>query len=380
MWICSRCRANNYDNANYCSNCGQNRKTQFQESKNTHTQSSKPSNTSNIKTKRNILIIAVCVITAVIIYNIYISKNSVPSALSYKPTYSDKTASIDSPFDVSISETVLFDEDRVKITAVHYEQSPSSGRYEDIIIYINNSTYESVYVSGARVKINGIVQKADTGGSHAEMHSNTYGMIRLDPEYINLSGNKRILSLEVSLYVSPWDVWSPYVKIPVVDNGTHKFYSTPVQLTLIDDEYVEASMLGYRIDDNKLYIYFYMKNNDNPRGLRSISSVFGLDSDSPAKTFIVNGVSSDIHTLWIGFYGREEYGFVVAPIPLGAPIGSLRNLEFAFEIYGHEDKTHRDFLLFSSESISLSFDNNGQLASADGAVTRHKDAWTEYYK
>lgn len=296
------------------------------------------------------------------------------------------TVFVESSSGVSIAETVLLNENNIRVTALRYEESQySTLNYENIAFHVENNRSNKIKVSIAYIKTNGIVQRV-----FPDMYPNTYvepysecdGVIALDPEYINLSGSDHIYSLEVSLVISDDNfndiLISQFVSIPIIDNRTHEFKSTPIWLNLINDDHIEASILGYRIDDRQLYLYFNLKTDDTVSGdNRYIEFLGGREEISAGGTIKINGIDSDMY-MWETYDRQPECAFV-EDIYFEEPTDSIKSLEFAFVIYGVDRNVSKELRLFSSSSIKLSFASNGLISSADGTVNRYEDAINSYY-
>lgn len=296
------------------------------------------------------------------------------------------TILVESSSGVSIAETVLLNENNIRVTALRYEESKYSFmNYEVIVFHVENNRSNQIKVSIAYVKTNGIVQRVfpDTyPNTYIEPYSECDGVIELDPEYINLSGSDHIYSLEVSLVISDDNfndmLISPFVSIPIVDNRTHQFTSTPIWLNLINDDHIEASILGYRIDDRQLHLYFNLKTDDTvPGDNRFIEFLGGREEYSSSGTIRINGTDSNMY-MW-EIYDRQPECAFVEDVYFEVPTDSIQSLEFAFVIYGADRNIGEELRLFSSNSIKLSFDPNGTISSADGTVNRYEEAINEYY-
>lgn len=296
------------------------------------------------------------------------------------------TVLVESSSGVSIAETVLVEEQGIRVTALRYEESKYSfTNFEDIVFQAENSRNDPIKVSIAYVKTNGIVQRV-----FPDIYPNTYvepnsvcdGVIEIDPEYINLSGSEHIYSLEVSLVISDDnynDIFiSPFVTIPVLDNRTHKFDSKPIWINLVENEHIEASILGYMIDDRQLHLYFNLKTDDTiPDDGRYIEFLGGREEYSSGGTIKINGIDSDIY-MW-EIYDRQPECAFSEDIYFETPIDQIKTLDFAFVIYGADRNASKDLRLFSSNSIKLTFDSSGSISSADGTVNRYEDAINQYY-
>ena len=305
---------------------------------------------------------------------------------SATPTTAIDAVSVESSFGVTISETILLDDANIRVTALRYQETRySSLNYEDIAIRIENNRNERIDVSVAYVRINGVTQRVYPDiypNTYVEPHTECDGLIELDPEYIVLSGYEQIYSLEISLVVRDDNyndiLISPFVNVPIVDNRTHQTTVTPIWITLVENEHIEASVLGYSIDDRQLHLYFNLKTDDTvPGDNRYIEFLGGRDEYSSAGTIRINGVASNLY-MW-EIYDRQPECAFVEDIYFETPTDAIQTLEFAFVIYGVDRNTSEELRLFSSDAITLYFDKYGSIESASGTVNSYSDSLRRYY-
>ena len=265
---------------------------------------------------------------------------------------------------ISLTETVLLDDDGLKITAKKYS---ASGNSEEVRLLVENNGNQQVRIQTTAVRINDTMVDLFFYCNVAA-HTSSKETLRISTTALEAAGIERIETVTPIFSIErngETELVTDAVSIPVQDSRSRVSVLIPLQKTLLNVRGLVVELLGYENQGHEVELYYRVVNRaENAFTIRSTRTAI---NGNPSRNYAINqdveGNSDMVYQADIWTNGTGD-------------VGKLGSLSLSLQLESSYDNAFADF-----GEIRMEFEPSGQLCAFDCSVTVDESStfWQDNY-
>lgn len=265
---------------------------------------------------------------------------------------------------ISLTETVLLDQNGIRIVATGYSAREN---IETVQLQLENDGEKEAVVTAASVLING--KAADLPFfSKLAPHETVRGTLRVYPVVLEALSVEKIETISIAFSIDVQDlenIVSESVPVPVQDSRNRVPVLIPIGKTIFTSDKLRVDLVGYENTGSDVDLY-YVVQNDAEAGFDAKTTRTALNGEEGSAYAIDQHVEAGIGMLYLGSFHKVVY----------SSIGKLNSLEFDLQLSSSYTE-----IFVSLSRVRLEFEPDGQVCSFESTaeIDEESEFWQEHF-